>query len=106
VRGRPAKVCPECKRPARVHFLGFCQKRSDVAAVEGPSYPPETPPRGAASRGHLWAIVDAAAVFLSRATSGRIGSTAYTSAAERLEIELARLPEGSCPGRPPTAPAP
>jgi len=44
------------------------------------------------SRGELWAIVDAARVFLRRSQEGRIGATFYVKASETLEVELSALP--------------
>jgi hypothetical protein len=97
--GRPAAVCAVCNRRVRDHFRGIC-------VTPAPARAEESVPRLDATRAQLWAVVDAAFVLLVRATSGRIGSQAYTNAAERLELELARLPEGSCPGKPPQAPPP
>lgn len=81
--GRP--ICGAC---GRTHFAkgGGCPAR----AVR--TYPPETPARELVSRGELWAIVDAARVFLRRSQEGRIGATFYVKASETLEVELSALP--------------
>jgi len=77
-------VCPVC---GRTHWkLGAC-------VAPGPSFPPETPARAEVPREQLWAVIDAARAFLSRARGGHAGGKFWEAGADRLELELQRLPE-------------
>jgi len=44
-------------------------------------------------RAQLWAVIDAAKLYLARSQSSRYGSTPHLLAEEKLELEIARLPE-------------
>ncbi len=96
---RPQVICNRCGKPRRLHrgrwegseaAWGTCPINPGRDPI---AYPIETSARTEVPRPQLWAVIDAAKSFHARALSGRVGTSAYVAAAERLELELARLPE-------------
>ena len=80
---------PVCGACGRTHWkTGACPEK-------GQGFPPETPARAVVPREQLWAVIDASRAFFSRARGGHAGGKFWEAAADRLELELQRLPEDS-----------
>lgn len=90
-RQKPEKKCPSCGRHPRTHFMsGRCRP----VETERKAYRVPNEAQMSVPHDQLWQSILLAKALLSAVQNGRAGSSTCTIAAETLELEFSRLPEG------------